>query len=955
MTNIELYINKQLCNIQSPEKLGVRLNRVLITPSELSTKDAQYSYSITIPSSPINDAIFGYANVEEVKNKFNHTYTAQLYVDSVRIFDGQFKISQIDSDGSYKGNLVIPAKRTIKDIFGDKKMTEIEGEWKLDLSDLQNQGQPLTMVDMLNKYNSDKGCPACIFPLTLYGLLPKVPQDKEGKYSGKTSWDKYVRLGIHDFPPSINCLQAIKQIFNSHKDSRDNEYFIGGTAFDDARLVNLYMSYKNPTNYQQEWNWGHLGKFKIKGSWTNYKIGENNTKLFEQFFYRNDDGGRWNHFYTANLLSSSMVNIEYIKDEGTNVFESSTKVPEFTEERKNIHITIPHSGLYKIQLEVDLKVKDNLFTESCNGYKYIGGQNPFNTPYEKVKRNDFTNSRYEVKLLRDFGEGSFHIDEMKFDATLYRDNLAQSNDSKITRYFPLPGGYGEEGVFDGNCIQMIDPLQNINLISGFRWGEYGKSMIDSGKIEAFYPDRELAPNPLEEELSTPFKYRYNRIMAIKHGWSWDTKFSQKNKIYSAIHSPGYKKIQGTDPDNESEEVEADNMTNLFKVILNDAPNHIENIDNITGKGKLNQIVWLEKGEHLTLVSVTSSGHNKGNEGWMVHDINFSLEVEPFRTNPEWISVNNKGTGTAPMDWNDSSDFKKDYINLFKFLPSEEKIDEWLNNFCKAFNLQLTQSENNKFELNVKQLRNTVSIPSIIDLDDKTSITQRTNEPLGLPSEFKLGFKINEEEEGYIKAGDDNKDGGGSYFTGNIDGQVVVQTSNFSYNWFKQITKDIVIGKDGEGEDIIGTMELELPVIANKEIWGEDPSDYAQMLKKLYTNYSQRFWYKNNKTYNVGVVWKHNEKQVDLLLPRLQSNMDNNSLVLNYYNNPRSILTSYFSIIATDDSNYTYVECYLSPYEYEQLDGSKLVKLNGDLYYIAAVEGYDPMGRNKTKLKLIRKV
>lgn len=151
------------------------------------------------------------------------------------------------------------------------------------------------------------------------------------------------------------------------------------------------------------------------------------------------------------------------------------------------------------------------------------------------------------------------------------------------------------------------------------------------------------------------------------------------------------------------------------------------------------------------------------------------------------------------------------------------------------------------------------------------------------------------------------------------------------------------------------MELELPLIANKEIWGEDPSDYAQMLKKLYTNYSQRFWYKNNKPYNVGVVWKHNEKQVDLLLPRLQSNMDNNSLVLNYYNNPRSILTSYFSIIATDDSNYTYVECYLSPYEYEQLDGSKLVKLNGDLYYIAAVEGYDPMGRNKTKLKLIRKV
>ena len=955
MTNIELYINKKLCDIQSPDRLGVRLNRVLINPSELNTKDAQYSYSITIPSTPANDAIFGYANVEEVKNKFNHIYTAQLYVDSIRIFDGQFKISQIDSDGSYKGNLVVPVKKTIKDIFGDKKMTEIEGEWKLDLSDPQNEGRPLAMVDMLNKYNADKGRPACIFPLVLYGLLPKVPKDGEGNYSGKTHWDKYVRLGIQDFPPSINCLEAIKNIFNYYKDVEGNKYHIGGSAFDDARLANLYMSYQNQTNYQQEWNWGHLGKFRIKGSWTNFKKDENNTKTFEHYFHRNDDGGRWNHFYTANLFGSSMIDIEYIKDGGTNIFESSTKVAKFKEDRKNIHITIPQSGLYKIQLQVDLKVRSDPFTESDNGYKYIGGNNPFNTPYEEVKRNDFTNSRYEVKLLRDFGEGSFDIDDLKFDATLYRDNLPQNNDSKMTRYFPVPGGCNE-GVFDGNCIQMIDPLQNMKLVSGFRWGEYGKSKITNGEVKPYYYDKELAPNPLEEDLDTPFEYRYNRIMAIKHGWSWDNKFSQKNKIYSAIHSPGYKKIQGTDPDKESESVEADSLTNLFNVIVKDAPNRIENIDSMTGKGKLNQIVWLDKGEHLTLVSVTSSGHSKGNEGWMVHDIDFTLDVEPFRTNPEWITVNNKGTGTVPMNWNDSSDFKKDYINLFKFLPSEQKIDEWLDNFCKAFNLQLTQPEDGKFELNVKQSKHAVSIPSLIDLDNKASIARRTNEPLGLPSEFKLGFKINEEEEGYVKADAGNKDGGGSFFTGNLDGQVVPQTSNFSYNWFKKITKDIVTGRDGEGEDIMGTIELELPVITNKEIWNEDGEDYAQMVKKLYTNYSQRFWYKSDELYNVGIIWNNHDEQRDLLLPHLQSGVSReNILTLDYYNNPNSILTTYFNIIATDDSNYTYVECYLSPDEYEQMDGSKLVKLNGDLYYIAAIEGYDPMGKNSAKLKLIRKV
>ena len=51
----------------------------------------------------------------------------------------------------------------------------------------------------------------------------------------------------------------------------------------------------------------------------------------------------------------------------------------------------------------------------------------------------------------------------------------------------------------------------------------------------------------------------------------------------------------------------------------------------------------------------------------------------------------------------------------------------------------------------------------------------------------------------------------------------------------------------------------------------------------------------------------------------------------------------------------YIECYLSPDEYDQLNGAKLVKLNNDLYYVAAIEGYDPLGRNKTKLRLIRKM
>lgn len=79
------------------------------------------------------------------------------------------------------------------------------------------------------------------------------------------------------------------------------------------------------------------------------------------------------------------------------------------------------------------------------------------------------------------------------------------------------------------------------------------------------------------------------------------------------------------------------------------------------------------------------------------------------------------------------------------------------------------------------------------------------------------------------------------------------------------------------------------------------------------------------------------------------------LTLNYKNEPNSILQTYFKVIAPNDSNYTDIECCLTPDEYDQLNGSKLVKLNNDLYYVASVDGYDPLGRNKTKLRLIRKI
>ncbi len=201
---IELYIDKQLCDIGDPSRFSVYLKRQLYNPRELSTKDAQVSYNITLPATDTNNAIFGFANVEEVKGKFVRLHDAQLVVDGIRIFDGKFRMNEITPD-SYKGNLGVPAKKTVKDIFGDRTMNQAK-EWKIKF------GQ---FAESVAKYNNTPDS-ECIFPFVLYGLLSKITNN-EGEYSDKNLWDETVRLGIDSFPPSISCLQAIDQIFKGKK------------------------------------------------------------------------------------------------------------------------------------------------------------------------------------------------------------------------------------------------------------------------------------------------------------------------------------------------------------------------------------------------------------------------------------------------------------------------------------------------------------------------------------------------------------------------------------------------------------------------------------------------------------------------------------------------------------------------------------------------------------------
>jgi hypothetical protein len=124
-----------------------------------------------------------------------------------------------------------------------------------------------------------------------------------------------------------------------------------------------------------------------------------------------------------------------------------------------------------------------------------------------------------------------------------------------------------------------------------------------------------------------------------------------------------------------------------------------------------------------------------------------------------------------------------------------------------------------------------------------------------------------------------------------------------------------------------------------------------MLKR-YTDLNLRFWYFDRR-------WREDEAPFKFNLDSLRlakvSEVLTGRITLTYENKPNTILNAYFTVLVNAGSHYTELEGYLTPVQYSQLDGSVMAMFNGDQYYVAEVSAYDPTGRNKTTIKLIRKI
>ena len=1144
MKTDELYINGKRLDLSA--NFGVRLNRRLLSPAELNTKDAQFSYSISLPATRTNAAALDFAIVEETRDKFNRVYAAELIVGGVRIFAGLFKLTEVSAAG-YKGNLYKPVPKTVRDVFGDVALNA-HPELRIDFDNF---------AESVSAYNLAAATEPqlAIFPMALYGVLPKVPLDRQANnYSDRDVWDGAVFLGLRDLPPSVNVLKMLRHIFEGQG------YTLQGTAFDDDKLARLYLSYKNADDYVQPWNYGYQAKMQLSGSWASDVNRRTMGAQWERGIGRSRDQLGF-EVYSVDLMDATNSAVNIVEDIGGNVLyreiNDADNVPW-----ARTQIRIPASGFYKVRLHASIQVnsaENSRSSDPATGVAHISGRSSHSN-------NNFNASLYEVKLLRDRGQGDFGLSGAKIDGRYYYDNQPQNtifDEENIPKYFPPLGAAGP--------LNFVDLAQNRNLLLGMHvgegwhgwipsrggpsrdfvnpvtgnhnaamlaakpavswnpaedtertllampslgWSKYGligdfdnpddnpdididysgatrisgqvldangnpqapatgnlgvryndyylnavtgamnplagwetSDFIDlrafedvtfsaavavnaGGAVTTFYDDNRqfigagiLAPDTTpasytSQPVNAPVEAAFVRISGdlgavtinginvatsnvIMHRFALQRYYTYVLTANAPYEGVAFVHVNGeTSPalrvpfvggvaefttgfyplttvtsiqltmylatheygidgpltisrriDDNSDAVIGWEDTNKYAITVNNAPtsyvqrgtfNGVPADANWNAETDMYAVIWLEAGELLSVASVTSEGRYRrsgqhSTYGMVRHRIDWELSVQPFRVDPDWLKVDLVGNGTAPMNWNDPVNFDTDSIDLVGFLSADMKTNEFIDNFVKAFNLQLTQTADNAFALNVKQQRRNAS-PLYVDLDGQASVRDRINTPLGLPSVYKLGYTVDKEEQGYIETGDD---GGGEYPTGVPDGATVEQTSSFSMNWFKPITK-VESG---------GNVTLPLPIISKADVWAPSMA-YPDAMGKRYTDLAYRFWYFDGQLNDLGATFDFNG--APLVLAKVSDRIPDVS-ILNYKNQQHTILDNYFTLLINGASHYTEAELYLTVAQYERLNGAVMARFNGDLYYIAEVSGYDPSGRNKTKLKLIRRI
>lgn len=921
---LDIIVNGQMVDILDRSSINLRINSVIYNPTEIKSKQAEYSFSFNLPTTPNNNRIFDYANELSKLNKFKNIYNCEVYVDGDLIFNGSLRISSIKK-GFYNVNLVSIKINTLEDIFGDMTMNEID--WKI----------PFESVGSINTYNADLNSEV-FFPLVSYGVFQKSPSSSNfsdiENYTSKFVFDKSNKWYYETFSPSMSLLGIVRRAFEQ------KGYKVEGNIFEDDIVTKLYTSINIANDQKPTYNIGNpnFGALSISCQFSNYVNKNTGDARVEDCLEHNlsfpyvkcsDNNYVWDKVDIYDLWSSknskiTVPNKQYLFDENSNC------------------IVVPADGLYKIRISVN----GTLPTQTVRVDERIKNLAVEDMIRQRNLNNDFNNDMpIEIQLVRNtntselihgiqqeewYTVGSITSLTRSSWYTAYpHENLYGS--TQPTTSNALYGGYHTtgDGYFIPNSglpngivvdqyeffqgfmpkvgdLLAFDPWVNPHFIAGVStYGPGVDGSVPSGK-------------------GTP--------SVIKNGYSWNSSTSDKNgsryncEYWQLSYKPGGYQWKA-------------NTHNKNRLL--DSPENVVTVNGQQFTGTVNAIVKLNKNDIVSLKALARHWSKDDNSVRFKFDCNVTVEMQAYSPNSiESMDYNGRG-------WNSTTEFDSD-LQLGNFLNKGVQVKNFIDNFIKEFNLSYI-NEGNVVYLNKQQLD--IDKPKYaINIDDRVNINDFETEMIDYPSSLEVKYKIDTEEWGFEttvpadKLNDSNWKDYGDYGSSKIEiddrndntGEELSLTT--SYCWYDEFRM-----LDDNGTLIA---KFNIPVIS-KYSYMIDGYSYQESMKVDGKGLPMRYWFRNQPTRTSVLVNK-----VPIYITTTTNKL--NGIELSYKNKDGSLLRRFFNLHPNLSSNYVKIKCYLTAKEYQQLKIGANVIYNSDTYIVSEIGGFDAMGINTCELTLIKK-
>lgn len=981
---IELYINDELVDLKSTDSLNLRINNVLFDPKKAVTKQAEYSYSFELPSTPKNDRIFNYANTLSRINKFHQRYPAKVYADGTLLFDGSLTLSKYDaSKGMYSCNLVNIKINSLEDIFGDAVMTDVN-TWNVPFNGVSSIS--LANNEIEGKY---------FFPFACYGAFIKDPfssDDAGNEYTSKHQIDGWNKWYYSSFYPSLNVMETIRKCFEW------KGYKCQGTAFSDPKINDIFASCNLAKEQIPMYNLGapRFGTVNLTAQLnTKNATNDGNYQELKFPYYKVrggggassiSEGGYVNNidYGSYNFSAIRFFNMMNKYDGGSATLKQDT----YMYDPKQMAIVIPRSGWYKIELKCNYaQLQDNMTSMTVE--QIVNTDGIRDAEYKKTitmgKR--FTDSApFEIQLIRNYEDnielikGRKNIEYVTGDPTQttysYRGHTYQNKFEWYTEYphqlctkawtFPTEndglintaiaviadsgyistgdggGNYSNDGGSGGGATST----EGGHNYGGRRGASTSNSSTasDSNGIRVQYNNPGYVTEfqglmPYDPVVSTAFicgmsTFDNGICSVMKNGRSWTPMSATRNYSFYSLRGMLFMNRDGSTE-----------QTAYGKNVYDYASSYVFSND-YSMNGDLQCCVWLEQNDVLELMGVIRDYDGKK------YDINASVDLYIEAISERTYS---KVKGDPKWNWNSPNEYPWN-LNLFEFTNKETKVSDWIDSIAKAFNLDIITLDN-VAEINTNQGIGK-NITNVVDIDDRVSNNEAQTEMISYPKEMSVKYKIEKDEYGFELTVPEEYINDEDWYNYGDSGFTVISLSddtyetttqniqtNFSYTYYDDFTI-----RSGDLDNGFTFKTYRIPIIEKSEFMIDGYND-EEAMKSDGFSLTQRFWYRDP---NEGEKAELKTIQDEILVMSVPKNTWNDFFNLSYKTSETSIATEYFNISPLLSSNYVNIDVYLNPQEYYDLKNGAMVKFDDDLYYISDIQAYDPSNKNRTTLKIIKK-